>query len=476
MIRKLALILVGILIVFALSPLQSVNAAGISASGGGSNPVGKAFTVRVVASGAEFDSLQGTISVSGPVKVSGFAAGGATWLPGKAPANGGQFVGITSPTSSLTVASITLVGTKEGKGSVSVSGVSLARNGSYVGSNGGSTGFTIVRAPTPPGQITVSSSTHPDPNQEYEATTVTLSWTPPANGADGYAYVFDDTADTNPASTSLGKETTKTYDNVAVGIHYFHLKAHNGDGWGSPVHFKVTIKEPETKIDESLSAPIISSVTKNGNAVNDIDKGTLAGITIKGSGALSDYLIVLSVDPKDRLPAEVTASLIIPPASPTDTPTADTTTTKTPTAPTFPYTDWTKPINITPLVAIPDAQGNWNINLSQPLPVGFYKITAQSQKDKTLTPKSNEVKIEISVANGGTVRLISNDDLKGKTGSDGIMVLGWKFSRPNFYILIGILIVLLATGTWVIIYSIRKRRRTRGDTNRKPESPTPRLN
>ena len=42
-------------------------AGGVYASGGGNKTVGESFTVTVSASGATFNALEGTISVSGPV-------------------------------------------------------------------------------------------------------------------------------------------------------------------------------------------------------------------------------------------------------------------------------------------------------------------------------------------------------------------------------------------------------------------------
>ena len=100
---------------------DSVHAAGgVFPSGGGTKTVGQTFTVSVNASGTTFDSLQGIISVSGPVSVVSFAAGGATWLPGKTPANGSQFVGIATATNSLNVATITLKATAEGSGAETV--------------------------------------------------------------------------------------------------------------------------------------------------------------------------------------------------------------------------------------------------------------------------------------------------------------------------------------------------------------------
>ena len=141
-----------------LWPQAALAAGSIAPSGGGKFTVGTTFTITVKASGATFDALQGIISVAGPVSIVSFSPGPATWLPGESPANNTQFVGIVSATSSLTVAVIKLKGTKEGSGKVTVSGVRLARSGSEVGTAGGSTSFTITRAPTPPGGVAGVSS------------------------------------------------------------------------------------------------------------------------------------------------------------------------------------------------------------------------------------------------------------------------------------------------------------------------------
>ncbi|MEX1052148.1 MAG: hypothetical protein WEC83_02035, partial [Patescibacteria group bacterium] len=143
--RRLVLSAVIVGLAVMLWPLSALAAGSITASGGGTFTNGSTFTMTVKASGATFDSLQGTISVTGPVSIVSFSAGGATWLPGKTPANNSQFVGITSSTSSLTVATIKLKGTKEGSGKVTVSGVRLAKSGSEVGTGGGSTSLTISR-------------------------------------------------------------------------------------------------------------------------------------------------------------------------------------------------------------------------------------------------------------------------------------------------------------------------------------------
>ncbi len=391
-----------ILGIFALGLLWPTGAlaAGISASGGGKYNVGATFTVTVKASGATFDSLQGTISVSGPVQVVSFSGGGATWLPGKSPANGAQFVGIVSPTSSLTVATIKLKGTKEGSGSVSVSGVKLARSGAYVGSDGGGTSFTITRAPTPPGAVTVTSSTHPDPSVSYEATTVQLAWNKPA-GVTGFAYGLNQEAETVPAATVTSAETAFSYTDLAIGTHYFHIRALNADGWGGTTHFKITIKEPDPKVDDTLSAPTITTVERATTFTSNVENGTLTGVRVAGRGGLAEYQVKLAITPPERIPAEVV------------------------------------------LTTTPAADGSWEVVIDKPIPAGFYQVTAQSQKDKILTPVSAVTKFEVGIADGGRVEVITDQDAFVPAPPESAKVLGLKMTKTTLGAFMGLTMLLL---------------------------------
>jgi hypothetical protein len=346
-------------------PLTAFAAGSITASGGGSNNAGNVFTVTVKASGATFDSLQGLISVSGPVSIVSFSAGGATWLPGKSPDNNNQFVGITSPTSSLTVATIKLKGTKVGSGKVTVSGVRLARSGAEVGTGGGSASFTITPALAPPGSITVTSATHPNPEESYDASTVELSWTAPGNGATGYATAFNQTADTVPEAKITTTETTAKYESQAVGTYYFHVRANNKDGWGDTTHFKVNIKP---KTDSTLATPAITSITTTTDATNDIEVGTLSGIAIKGTGP-AGYSMLLTFTPDLALSTEKYPAPVI--------------------------TD----------------QGTWELTITDPIKAGFYKLIAVGKKESIVSPQSPTVTFEVSVAEGGRVRLITSGDV-----------------------------------------------------------------
>ncbi len=421
--RLLAPILTVVALLISLLPMSAFAAAGIFPSGGGSVQNGQTFTVTVKASGATFDSLQGVISVSGPVSVVSFSAGGATWLPGKAPANNNQFVGIVSPTSSLTVATIKLKGTKEGKGSVTVSGARLARSGAEVGSGGGSTSFTITRALVPPGSITVTSASHPDQAAAYEATTVELAWDKPA-GVSGYSYVFDQVAETVPPTAVTSAEVSTKYENVVIGTYYFHIRALNGDGWGPTTHFKVTVKEPDPKVDEKLAKTTITSVTLGEPYVNDVTAGTITNLTFEGTVEIG-YAANVTLLPKPTLGAE------------------------------------------TKLTSEASTDGKWRLVIADPMPAGFYTVTAQGQKEKVLTPASEPMMIQLSVAKGGSVATITTSDVNKPPRTDIVTVLGVTMKK-NVLGWAGLILAdLLALGGFYWFF-IRRRARSSASANKLP--------
>lgn len=400
-------------LILSLFPASAFAAAGITPSGGTSVQNGQTFTITVKASGATFDSLQGIISVSGPVSIVSFSAGSATWLPGKTPANNNQFVGIVSPTSSLTVATIKLKGTKEGSGTVKVTGARLARSGAEVGSAGGTTSFTITRALVPPGSITVSSASHPDQAAAYEATTVDFSWDKPA-GVSGFSHAFDPVADTTPATSVTTTETAVKYENVPVGTHYFHIRALNGDGWGPTTHYKVTVKEPDPKVDDALAKTTITAITLGDGYVNDVTAGTISKLTLSGT-VVSGYAANVSLLPKPTLAAE------------------------------------------TKLTSEVSTDGNWTLVIPDGIPAGFYTVTAQGQKDKSLTPASDPMTIQLSVAEGGSLRIITAADTTKPATTDIVKVLGVTMKKQalGWTAIVLADLLLIAAGFWFLLRRTR---------------------
>lgn len=393
-----------LLLTSVLLPVNTLAAGGIYASGGGTKTVGQTFTVTVSASGATFNALEGTISVSGPVSVVSFSAGSATWVT--PPSNGAHFKGMILPaTSSLRVATIKLKATGVGSGAVNVSAVRLANAGADVGSGAGSAGFTIQKAPDLPGAVKVSSSTHPDPNTAYEATSIVLSWVKDA-GVDAFSYLLDQAEGTTPAAKTTDANTTATYADQAIGTYYFHIRAHKADGWGTTTHFKVNIKEPDAKIDPTLSAPSEIKIDRGENFINDLTTGTVTGLKIYG-----------------RTEAGFTANLTLTPA------------------PTLPEG---KILSI-----LSDETGYFELILDYPVVSGLHKLTIQGQKEKVLTPLSEEIMFEITHAQGGGINILTDNDEfppipEAKAASQSL-----KLNRTNviyllcLFLLLGVAIILM---------------------------------
>jgi len=342
-------------------PATSLADGGIFASGGGSHRVGDSFTVTVAASGATFNALEGTINVSGPVSITSFSYNTSSSIYWQStPKNGSQFDGVLtgSTATSLTVATITLRATGTGSGAVSVGGVRLINNGNVVGSSGGSASYSIQRALDLPGSVSVSSSSHPDQSQAYEATTIQLSWNKDS-GVDGFGYTLDQSSGTDAPQAVTSANTSASYEK-GIGTYYFHIRAHDGDGWGPTSTFKVTIKEPGPKVSDTLAKPVLTSVSTAPDFKADVSGGKVTGIVFSGTGT-PGYTMNFSFSPSLSIPT--TASI--------------------------------------------DASGHFTHIVEAPVAAGFYSVTIQSQKDKTLSPQSDTYRFEVSVMKGGSVGLVS---------------------------------------------------------------------
>lgn len=108
--------------------------------------------------------------------------------------------------------------------------------------------YTIIeakhlKAPVPkkaPLAPEVTSPTHPFQDKWYSDNSPEFHWeiTPDITGV---SFAFNQQPISEPGSVSQGVFSSKTFDNVADGIWYFHLKLKNGFGWGPSSHFKVQI-------------------------------------------------------------------------------------------------------------------------------------------------------------------------------------------------------------------------------------------
>lgn len=397
--KKLSLLALTGLLLATLLPLSALAGASISPSGNGSVTAGSSLSVKIVASGATFNAFSGTIGVSGNLSVTGASYDTSLiWIgtPGANKTFNGALAG-NKTVSSLTIATLTVKGTAQGSGKITVSNALLS-NESSIAASGGTLNVTVNRAPTVPGAVAVTSSTNPDPNQAYGVTTAAFSWTAPTNGATGYSAAFDQVADTNPPEVVSTTALVASYDNLNLGVYYFHIKAHNNDGWGPVTHFKITTI---AAIDAGLKAPTITSVKKLATFKTNLTAGTLTGFSIGGgSSALTGFSVALTITPAAAIPPEQK------------------------------------------LIAPINADGGWSVTFDQPIPSGFYKVTALATKDKTATAPSAVANIELSVASGGTAKIITIDDAPKPDVS--VRVAGATFKdAAAFYKALGLVAALM---------------------------------
>ena len=415
--RKLLSLVLLITAIFVSVPRSARAAGGIYASGGGTKTVGQTFTVTVAASGATFDTIHGAISISGPVSVTSFSAGDATWI--SRPSNGGTFDGafLGDKKTSFTVATIKLKATGVGSGAVSVSGASLKNAGTIVGTGAGSASYTIQKAPDLPGAVNVTSSSHPDQNAAYEATAIVLTWDK-ASGVDTFSYLLDQAADTTPAAKTTDALTTITYPDKVIGTYYFHIRAHKPDGWGGTTHFKINIKEPDAKIDVTLSKPSNIKIEKSDPFTNGITDGTVTGIIISGTTEPL-YTVNLTLAPAPTIPEGKKLS------------------------------------------AVADADGKFSVLIDYPIVAGFHKLTIQGQKEKVLTPIT-DLTFEISQAKGGTINILTDEDanppaIAQKTTQAKNTISDFIHNKKlMLYALMGLLGLIIIVGATIILIKRRK--------------------
>jgi len=138
------------------------------------------------------------------------------------------------------IGSVVVQGKSPGSGKVAITSGSqvLADDGAGTNILTGTSSSTFTILPPPTAAPSVTSSTHPDQEKWYKNKNVSLSWT--GSGSE-FSYTFVQSADTTPDQTSEGSGTSKTYENVADGIWYFHVRVKGSGGWSATTSFRVQI-------------------------------------------------------------------------------------------------------------------------------------------------------------------------------------------------------------------------------------------
>ena len=193
-----------------------------------------------------------------------------------------------------TVATIVFKAKKAGSASIVFSDGAVRENdglGTNILSSKNGTTLSVTSAQpvdtvpvqNPPSQTTslskpiITSDTHPDQNQWYKATTVSLSWKIPSNVA-SLKTLFDKTSNSTPTIAYDNSVSQKTISNISDGIYYFHLRFINGNEMSPVSHYVVKVDSTSPKSFEPTiitSKKNVSVVLTAEDATSGIDYYTL---------------------------------------------------------------------------------------------------------------------------------------------------------------------------------------------------------
>ncbi len=192
--------------------------------------------------------------------------------------------GVTAPgfTGTGITLTINFLAKKEGEASVYFSSaVVLAADGRGTNVLGSKTGAVYsIKAPTVPvkpkesekplekekkkgempGEVGITSSTHPIQDQWYNINNASLNWKVlPEYSRE--SFEFNQNPDIVPDQVSEEIVDSKTYEGVNDGIWYFHLRFKNNEGWGEVSRYKI-------QIDTTPPKDLIARIDNGGDLTN----------------------------------------------------------------------------------------------------------------------------------------------------------------------------------------------------------------
>jgi uncharacterized repeat protein (TIGR01451 family) len=165
--------------------------------------------------------------------------------------------------------------------------------------------FAALGAPPPPvtggpsatpATPRISSTTHSDPDEWVASDSATFTWKQPGGDStaiSGYTWRLDQTADTIPYEVNRGLVTTKTFDVLADGIWYLHVRAMSTGGqWSETAHraIRVDVTAPQVMLNLDPGQPsgdsgwYMTPVTVTVDAVDGAGGG-VTKIEVRTNGA-----------------------------------------------------------------------------------------------------------------------------------------------------------------------------------------------
>lgn len=107
----------------------------------------------------------------------------------------------------------------------------------------------------------INSASHPNPDNWVDSASASFTWKQPAGDStaiSGYTWLLDQTADTIPNEVNRGLVTVKSFDALADGIWYLHVRAvSTGGQWSETAHraVRVDVTPPEITLNLDPGQP-----------------------------------------------------------------------------------------------------------------------------------------------------------------------------------------------------------------------------
>lgn len=164
---------------------------------------------------------------------------------------------------------------------------------------------------SPPEGPDVFSSTHSDQNRWYKNNNPTFSWEK-EQGVNDFSYSIDYDCHGVPDNISEGNHTSVSYNDLADGIWYFHIKAKKGNSWGGTSHYLAQIDatkpadfslvfQPKLKSSVMVSKePIVSFITTD--AFSGIDHYELKTIDFNKADEKKEAGFFVEINSPYKLP------------------------------------------------------------------------------------------------------------------------------------------------------------------------------
>ena len=107
--------------------------------------------------------------------------------------------------------------------------------------------------PVPPQGPAISSPTHPDQTKYYKNSSPTFDWTKDP-GTEAFSYTIDEDPNGLPDTVSEGTDSSTSFDSLADGIWYFHVRAKKSGVWGGTSSFMAHVDtRPPAEFKTSIS-------------------------------------------------------------------------------------------------------------------------------------------------------------------------------------------------------------------------------